>query len=178
MFIRRVTLGALAAACLAVTPALAANTPADAPSPHALELAKRYFADLHMDRMMDTMVHNMLPIVMAQLAKQAPQLTDAQRQAVADAAAESTADLMGKLMDRMAPLFASTFSEKELQDLVTFYESPTGQSMMSKMPTLMAKMQPTMAELMPQMQDDMKRRLCAKLDCTKLTSPAPSSGTE
>jgi hypothetical protein len=177
MVFRRVTLGALAAFCLVGSPALAAppapSAPAaEAPSPRALALAKRYFADLHMDQLMGGVMHNMLPAMMAQMAKEHPEITTDQRQAVVEAATESSSAMMDKLIDRMAPLFAATFSEKELQDLVNFYESPTGKAMMAKMPVLMAKMQPTLIELMPEMQADMKHRLCAKLDCTKLATPA------
>jgi hypothetical protein len=82
--------------------------------------------------------------------------------------------MMAKLVDRIIPLYASTFTEKELQDLVAFYDGPTGQAMLTKMPTLMSKMGPMMSELMPEMMADVHQRICAKTDCSKLASPPAS----
>jgi hypothetical protein len=80
--------------------------------------------------------------------------------------------MMGKVMERMIPLYASTFTEQELQDAVAFYKTSSGQAMLKKMPVLMAKMGPVMADLTPQMAADVHRRVCAKIDCTARPAPA------
>jgi hypothetical protein len=173
-FVRRLAAG-LAAGAIVLTgsPALSADAPASA---HNLELAKRLFSDMHMDTMMAGMMKQMVPAMIEQARKASPSMTAEQAAAITEATTESTQTMMGKMMDRMIPLYASTFSEKELQDLVTFYEGPSGQAMLAKMPTLMSKMTPLMVELMPQMQADLRQRLCAKTDCTKMGPPPPPKG--
>jgi hypothetical protein len=167
-------LAAGAALCITLTaaPALAADPAA---SPRQMELAKRLFADMQMDKVMSTMTTQMVPAMTAQMRKSNPNINAEQAQAVTEAINESMAGLMTKLVDRMIPLYAETFSEKELQELVTFYEGPTGRAMLAKMPTLTAKMTPLMTELMPEITADMQRRICSKIDCTKNNAAARPS---
>lgn len=163
-------LAAAAALCITMTaaPALAADPPA---SPRQMELAKRLFTDMQMDRIMNTMMAQMTPAMAAQMRKANPNITPEQAQALTEAVNESMAGLMTKMVERMIPLYAETFSEKELQELVTFYEGPTGRAMLAKMPALTAKMTPIMTEMMPDITADIQRRICAKIDCTKLNTP-------
>jgi hypothetical protein len=175
MFDLRKTAVALAGVALLglASPAWSADaTPS--PNPHSLELAKRLFADMHMDRMMGDMMKTMVPAMVAQARKNNPALTEEDAKAVTEAASESTSAMMVKIMDRMVPLYASTFTEKELQDVVNFYEGPSGQAMLAKMPTLMTKMAPIMIELMPEMQADMHTRLCARIKCPATPPPGAS----
>ena len=136
-----------------------------------MELAKRLFADMQMDRMMRGMMTQMGPAMTEQMRRANPSLTPEQAAAVAEAANESMASLMPKLVDRIIPLYAATFTEKELEDLVAFYEGPSGRAMLAKMPLLTSKMAPLMAELMPEVTADMQKRVCAKIDCTKASPP-------
>jgi hypothetical protein len=128
-----------------------------------------------MDQLMSGMLKNMVPAMIEQARKANPALSQAQADAVTAAVTESTQAMMSKMMDRMIPLYASTFTEKELQDLVAFYEGPTGQAMLAKMPLLMSKMTPMMVELMPEMQADVRQRLCAKIDCKADASAIPKT---
>jgi hypothetical protein len=166
-------------ACAAAAGAILIAQPcaaADAAPAHNLELAQRLFTGMHMDQMMSGMMRNMMPAMVAQARKANPAMSDAQAQAITEATTESSQAMMAKIMDRMIPLYASTFTEKELQDLVNFYEGPSGQAMLAKMPVLMAKMTPIMTEMMPEMQADIRRRICSKIDCSKsATPPAPGS---
>jgi hypothetical protein len=171
--LRRTIAGLACAMTVAVgTPALCADAP---PSAHSLELARHLFAGMHMDQMMTGMMKNMAPAMIDQARKANPSMTQAQAEAITDAVSQSTQAMMGKMVDRMIPLYASTFTEKELQDAVAFYDGPSGQAMLAKMPVLMSKMTPMMVELMPEMQADMRKRLCAKIDCKTLTPAAPRS---
>jgi hypothetical protein len=164
-----------AIACLAAATAIVAATPAfcadAAPNPHSLELATKLFADMHMDQMMDGMMRQMTPMMMEQARKTNPNLTADQAKALGEAVTESVQGMMQKVEARMIPLYASTFSEKELQDLVNFYDGPTGQAMLAKMPVLMSKLGPTVAELAPDMAAEVQRRLCSKTDCSKMVAP-------
>ncbi|HUA63282.1 MAG TPA: DUF2059 domain-containing protein [Verrucomicrobiae bacterium] len=53
-------------------------------------------------------------------------------------------------------IYSEAFTEKELDDLIGFYKSPTGQSMVSKMPQIIAKSgevgQQKMMAIIPQLQ--------------------------
>ena len=166
-------------ACVAAVGAILVAQPcaaADAAPAHNLELARRLFTGMHMDQMMAGMMRNMMPAMVAQARKTNPAMSDAQAEAITEATTQSVQAMMSKTMDRMIPLYASTFTEKELQDLVNFYEGPSGQAMLAKMPTLMSKMTPIMTEMMPEMQADIRRRVCAKIDCSKSAAPpAPGS---
>jgi uncharacterized protein len=57
-----------------------------------------------------------------------------------------------KLLDQMPGLYASVFSEQEMRDMLVFYKTPGGQSMLQKMPQLMAATQQlTMQLLSPEL---------------------------
>ncbi len=65
-----------------------------------------------------------------------------------------------KLKPAYVKLFTEAYSEAELDDIVAFYRSPTGQSMVAKGPSLMAKSselaQQKLAAVMPQLQTLMR----------------------
>jgi hypothetical protein len=160
---------ALVASLLTATPAISAEAPAA--NAHSLELAKHLFAQMHMDQLMGGMMTNMTPLLVQQVRKTNPSITEEQAQIITQAVSEASREMMAKVIDRIIPLYASTFTEKELQDLVAFYDGPTGQAMLTKMPTLMSKMGPMMSELTPEMVADVNRRVCAKIDCSQRTPP-------
>ncbi|MDP3174827.1 MAG: DUF2059 domain-containing protein [Phenylobacterium sp.] len=145
------------------------------PSARSLDLTRRYFLAMHMDRTMHATIRAMAPVVVERMAKANPAMTPAQRQAIVDVAGESSQAMVARMMDRLTPIFATTFTEKELEDLVAFYESPTGQALVAKSPTFSAKMAPAMKELMPTMKADMETRLCARLTCAPKTASAGDS---
>jgi hypothetical protein len=164
----------MAAPPMAVAQAAAppADTAAPAPDPAKVALVKRYFAAIHMSTLMSGMMHQMVPVMAAQMRKTHPEMTDAQVQDVSDAVTGSMDDFMSKLAVEMTPAFAETFSTDELTKLDEFYESPVGQSILAKMPMVMQKVTPAMMQMMPQMQADMMKRMCAKMDCSAPKSDA------
>ena len=164
---------AVSAAMILATPAICADA---APNPHSLELAKKLFADMHMDTMMTSALSQMTPALVAQMRQSNPNLSEAEARIITDVVTASTSDMIHKVMDRAAPLYAETFTEKELQDLTDFYNTPSGQAMLAKMPVLMSKMTPIVTELMPEMTADIRTRLCAKVACPKTNTP-PKPGT-
>lgn len=170
MFHLRRAAAALAAgaAVLAAAPAMSADAASDA---HKLELARHLFSQMNMPQIMDAVTKSMGASMLASLRKANPSLSDEQARAIGEATAESAREMMPKIMDRMVPLYASTFSEKELSDAAAFYDSPSGKAMLAKMPTLMSQLGPIMQEVTPQMMTDLRRRICAKTDCSKLAPP-------
>jgi hypothetical protein len=162
----------LLATLATATPAMSADAPTG--NAHSLQLAKHLFAQMHMDQLMGGMLKNMTPMMVAQARKANPSLTDAQAEIITQAVSESSEAMMDKAIERFIPLYASTFTEKELEDLVAFYDGPTGQAVLTKMPALMSKLGPVMSELMPDMMADVNQRICSKMDCSK-RSPPPAS---
>jgi hypothetical protein len=119
---------------------------------------------------------NVMPAMMAQMPKN-PNMTDAQRQAIGEATVEVTTRMMSRMMAQMEPIMAETFSEKELADLVAFYEGPTGQAVIAKTPQMTTRMMSVAIAQMPAMQAEMRARICAKIDCSgkdKAAPPKPS----
>lgn len=169
--LRRAVAGlAAASAILAAAPAVRADTPA--PNAHSVELARKLFTEMHMEQLMDNMMRQLGPAMIAQAQKSNPSLSAQDVKVITDAAAEASAAMMRKVVERAIPLYAATFTEKELQDLVDFYDTASGQAMLAKMPVLMSKMGPMVTELVPEMTAEMTRRVCAKVDCSQHPAPA------
>jgi hypothetical protein len=159
---------AAAALVFAAQPALAADP---APSAHQVELATRVFAAMHMERTMANVTQAMAPMMTRQFDTMAPQLTPAQRQALGVALNDMMKEMTGKLTAQMIPVYAATFSEKELNDLLAFYSSPTGQAVIDKTPLVMTRLQPAMSEMMPTMMARFRERVCAEVGCPPAAKP-------
>ena len=118
-----------------------------------------------------TRAHKLLDTVMAQLddllrrsvqQAMAGQPIDAGEQKILDAQIGKLNDLLKQQMswDKMEPmyvdLYRQTFTQKEVNDMLAFYRTPSGQSMIAKMPALtartMQRVQGNMTTLMPQIQ--------------------------
>ena len=85
--------------------------------------------------------------------------------ALVAAVRDVTQTMMATMSARMAPILAEVFTEKELEDVVAFYEGPSGRSMIDKSPQLAAKMAPVMQEIMPQVRAQMTERICKIAEC-------------
>lgn len=150
-------------------PALAADAkaqvPAVAASPKALELAKRYMAATHMERTMDQAMAVMMPIMRAQMEKSLSKLSAEQRATIYGIVDETMQDFtkqsVAKIQVRMPPILARTFTEHELEEIVAFYESPTGQTALAKGPAMMAEIMPIMMEDAAKIEAQMLAKLCA-----------------
>ncbi|HET9161465.1 MAG TPA: DUF2059 domain-containing protein [Caulobacteraceae bacterium] len=141
---------------------LTASAALAAPTPHQLDLARRYIDDTHMADVIRSSVQGMRPVMMAQLGVKLTDAEGAQFDAAFDASYKRFLD---QYFARVTPVLAETFSEEELTQLVAFYESPVGRSMIAKTPVLQAKLLPVIADLMPGFQADISQELCARFDC-------------
>ncbi|CAN5891591.1 hypothetical protein BH11PSE1_BH11PSE1_31440 [soil metagenome] len=165
----------LAVACLlAVRPSMAAEalpTASAAVSPRALDLARRYVAAMHMDRTMQAMMSTVMPAMMDQVmtggaAKLPPEMQTEFRKIASEVMTDSMTRMVPKLVERLPQIYAETYSEAELEDIVRFYESASGQSALAKSPTIATRIMPIVAEMMPSVQADMLARLCARYPAT------------
>lgn len=113
---------------------------ADAAS-HAAD-AERFLKLAHADKL-TVPVYSQVQQMFAQrfAESQAPQSKQAlleSYQAKANAALDKAVG-WDKLKPDMVKLYTSHFNEQELKDLIAFYESPLGQKVLQKMPTLTAR---------------------------------------
>lgn len=86
-----------------------------------------------------------------------------------------------KLKGPMSNAYAQTYTEEELKDVIKFYQSPTGQKFIAKMPELtkasMIMVQDMMKTFMPKMQalqKELQDELKAEQEKAK-ASPAPTT---
>ncbi len=174
------------AAALVLSAALAgglaapAQTPAQtpAPSPRALSLAARYLADAQAQ----TILENEGPVVARYMLSKVPEpkggpakaeeVRDAMI-AAAEAAVKATVPLF---LERSAKVYAQIFSERELADIVAFYDSPSGKAFVAKTSSASGPMAEVLHDLGGEIQADARRRFCAAEpeSCAAAPGPAPA----
>src|SRR5436189_1786377 len=143
-----------------------------APSPSQLELAKRYMAAAHMADSVATMMKTLRPVLMS---KAEAEMTADQQKILGEAFDVAYGHYLEHYMDRLAPILADTYNEAELKQIVAFYESPVGQSMVAKGPALQLKLVPVAMDLVPDLESDMKTELCARINCGDRLAPKLSA---
>jgi hypothetical protein len=169
---------ALALAATAAAPPARAQAPAPAsaaaPSEKTVKLVRRVLAATHMERQVDVMMTNLMPVLMEQQAKLHPNLTaDDQKMILELTHKIIMEDFFPKLVERSVPIYASVYSDDELEAMARFYESPTGQAILAKAPLITPKVAEATRELMPQAMSEMVRQLCAKMNCLQSPPAAP-----
>lgn len=154
---------AFTAPAFAAEPAKAAAAPS-----RALDCAKRYNKAMRIEETVEAMMRSMLPIMMQQYGGSGK--TEREK-LMLDAIVESSNAMMPKALDDLAPVMVETFTEAEICGLADFYESPTGQGVVTKMPSYTKASGEMMSRFIPQLQQDMARRICQKIDCAVETDP-------
>jgi hypothetical protein len=170
MFARtRIAAALTAAALLFAAPALAEPVAAparaaSAPNPEAVALVRRYLAAIHFERTMDSVQAAMLPVMTEQLAQAHREVTPEQRQIVVDVVRRVMREkMLPQMIDRLTPIYAQTFTAPELQAMVAFYESPIGQSIADKAPSLAPRTAEIVRELQPAMAREVVLEIIARI---------------
>ena len=138
-----------------------APAPGDAPA-SKVEVEKLFeVMQVHqqMRQVMDAMMKQQTAMIHETLKKRYPQ-TSADKIARADQLiAETMKDMpMDAMLDDMIPIYQRHFSKTNIEDMTTFYASPTGQKMMQEMPALTTEsMQASYARMQKQMDAMMQR---------------------
>jgi hypothetical protein len=148
--------------------------------------AEQLFLLLHMDTMMDQLMGGVKRQVQ-QITESMPgadQATPEQKKQIADFQ-QRVMDVVNQKIGWKAlepdfiTLYASTYTEEELDGIIAFYKSPVGQKMMEKTPELMSKSsqitQQKMSELQPQLQQmvqDFMKQMTASMG-----KPAPAKAS-
>ena len=127
---------ALAAGCLLVSaPAQAADPPSAPPSPRQVELANEIMDATGVAANYDVMLRNMFSGMIARsgVTTGTPE-SRAAADAMLDRVTTAVLKLKPRLLEMSAQIYAQTFTEEELAQILAFYRSPVGQSMARKMP--------------------------------------------
>jgi len=142
-----------------------------APSDKQMALAQRYVEASHMVDNVQTMMKQLRPMLMSQAEAQ---LDASEKKVLGDAFDTAYGHFLQSYLDKVTPILAETYSEDELTQIVAFYESPTGQSMLAKSPELQQKLVPVAMDLVPDLQADMRKEVCAHVSCGKPSTKAVS----
>jgi uncharacterized protein len=164
----------LASAISCATPSFAVPvgfqeaTAAPAPAPDIAErreLVRRFFAVIQFDKMMNVMMESMMGSMTAD-----PRIPAEKQAVVQEVALEAFAVVMPQIVEANVDIYAEAFTLDELQQLVAFYESPVGRSMMTKSVMLSRRAGDMVQRFQPIMEREMMTRLCARIDCEPAAS--------
>ena len=142
--------------------ALAQQTDPDAPA-SAADL-QTYLETVHshdmMKKTMEAMIKPMHQMVHEQFVKDKDKLPanfEAQMNKTVDDMMSTMP--MDEIMQAMVPVYQKHFTKQNVDDLIAFYSSPTGQKVMKEMPGIMAEAMQTMMPIMTKHIDMVKERI-------------------
>jgi hypothetical protein len=159
------------------------STPAAPPSDQSInQLLQLTKVDKQMDSVF-TQMEGMMKASMQQATKGKPLSAD--EQAVLDRQQAKMAGIMkdelswDKMKDRYVQVYRETFSQEEIDGLIAFYQTPVGQSFVSKQPELtkrtLAIMQQRMAPMMQRIQKMAEETALELQKARAETSPIPKT---
>lgn len=174
---KRILVSAAAAALLAVvSPAQSAElaeTPPAAAAAQAADLAerqamvRRFFVAMQFEKMMNGMMESMWEPMISENEE----IPAEKRELVRSAAMAAFAVVLPQMIEANVELYAEAFTLQELTELVAFYESPTGRSLMAKSVMLTRQAGDMVERFTPIMEEEMVRQICARMDCSADLSP-------
>ena len=146
-------------------------------------LAQQPADDARIDRLIEISrtrqtLDAMLPQIEASQRQMAAQMAgdrelDAAQQQRLDRILEGSAAAIRKAMawENLAPMYRDiyrqTFTGEDIDAIIAFYETPTGQRMLDKMPELMQNTMAAMQRLVVPMLQDMERELAAEVSAAQ-----------
>jgi hypothetical protein len=81
-----------------------------------------------------------------------------------------------EMMQAMAPVYQKHFTKGDLDNLITFYSSPTGEKLLREMPAIMSDAMQSMMPVMTKYVDTVKQTLKKETDDMIAQSKKPSDG--
>lgn len=156
-----------AAAAQPAAPAPAAQAAAEAPvDPQQLALAKRLMAllsdQMDLSAELKAMNAQMLQATLSQTPNADRAFTE-RMMAISDKVEDK---MMPDILDSVAEIYARRLTRREMKDSIAFYKSPSGRSVLRKMPLIAGDLGPVFAKWIPRMQAEMVQELCAETVCT------------
>lgn len=127
------------------------------------ESIKELFHVMQQDSIMDKMFSSMIPSMIEQMKSQHPindSLSNARSNELMKAIMQTTRLIMKKMMDEdMVALYDKYFSQKEINDYIAFYKTPSGQKFIKVTPDISKDlMMIMMQKYVPQIQEAIKAK--------------------
>ena len=158
-------LAALAAPALAQGAAGSGADQTSAPiDPERLALAREYVQESHMDAVMRGAFANMAKSLPQKAADSA---TGAKTRQFMNSVSVGMDATVPQLVEATTQATARVFTTQELKDLVAFYRTSSGQSMVAKMPLLMQQMTVGIFQIMPTVYQAAETDYCSHVTCTE-----------
>ena len=88
------------------------------------------------------------------------------RAKVRDVIEQSMHKFLPQLLDAQAEAYAESFDEHQLNDILAFYQSPTGQVMREKLPEIAGRSAEAMGKVLPALMVDILEGVCSQTTCT------------
>lgn len=156
----------------APTVAMAASPPPavvqDAEQAAKEALVRRYFEVSQFEKIMNAMMEQMVAPMLND-----PSIPRDKVPVVREAVLEGFGNVLPQMMDAYVTQYATAFTLEELEELVAFYESPVGRSIMNKTMMLTRQAGEMIERFSPIMEAEMLRQLCARVDCPAETAAPP-----
>ncbi len=140
-------------------PATAAASSAASSAPATREQIVKLFHLMRLDQQAQTMMHTMQGLTQARLAhsKYTPQqradmtklMSDLQEQAMGK-------DFVNGLIDLIVPIYQRHFTGADVDAMIAFYSTPSGQKVVRELPAVTMEF---MAEMIPCIQNDMQQAM-------------------
>lgn len=158
----------------------AAPAATPAPSEKTVKLVRRVLAANHIERQTDTLLAAMMPVLMEQQAKNSQTLSDDDRQLIIDLTRKIMSEkFVPKLIELSVPIYASIYTDDELEAMASFYESPVGQSVLAKTAQVAPKVAQATRQLLPELTADLTkevfRELCTRTNCLQPPAAIPKA---
>ncbi len=132
--------------------------------PERLALARELFTTMHLD----TNLRGALGSVFRSMPNMAGSGSAAARaQKFGESFSTALEASFPDLIDSMASVYARTLTKQELNDSLTFYRSPSGQAILSKLPEMMRQAMPMTMQMMPRIAAAAERDFCSRETCSE-----------
>jgi len=103
----------------------------------SMELARRLVEVSQGETIMQQMFNALTPQIMSLALNKDPNLNDEKKAKIEGVMKEELDAAIPEFLEQTAKIYASNFTEDELQDVIAFYESPTGKKFQGLAPQLM-----------------------------------------
>lgn len=128
------------------------------------ESIKELFHVMQQDSIMDKMFNSMIPSMINQMKSQHPEndsLSNARSNEMMKAMMQTTRLIMKKMMDEdMVVLYDKYFSQKEINDYIAFYKTPSGQKFIKVTPDISKDLMGIMMQkYVPEIQNAIKTKV-------------------
>jgi uncharacterized protein len=132
---RSTFIATLIALVLAAAGPVRAQTPPATPSPEALAAARELISVIKPADQFKAVLPALIQSMKSALVQGRPEL-EKQYDAMMPAFYESAQKRFNELTDSIATIYASNFTADELRDIIAFYRTPTGQTLLARQATI------------------------------------------